>query len=384
MDVFWTQVSMALLTASLPLVFCFAALQLSPETAPLGVRVPREQRQHPSIRRALQRFRNSCLAIAAICLLAAWITWNISLLYLSVQILSIIALIVAYIQAGNGIRKAKQEEDWFEGVQVALHGEVAGSRQIMDPIDIDVWLPSRTLIWTTLLIAAIIPLVTVVALYLQWQNIPDVVPVHWGPSGEPDRWSDKTVGSVFGITFIALGIVALMSASCLFFERAGVSFRASRGPATTLLNHASIQSSMLFIGIIATFTSILMSAIQLYGYHPAMITEGTNGPKLSGGWIIIPSVFVPLILMAIQFTHIDKIREAIKKAGITDPKKETPDNDEHYKWGMFYYNPDDPAVLVEKRVGVGVDFNYATWQAKVYLAVIALILVGSISLVFIL
>lgn len=384
MDTFWTQFSMALIAAAVPMIFCFAALRLSPETAPLGVRVPREHREHASIRRALQRFRNSCLAIAAICLLTAWFTWNISVLYISLQILSLVALIVVYARAGAGIRKAKREEDWFEGVETALHGEVANSRQIMDPIDIDVWLPSRALIWATLLIAAIIPLVTSVALYLQWPNIPEVVPVHWGPDGEPDRWSNKTVGSVFGLTIIALGIVVLMSAINLFTERVGINFRSSSGPATTLLQHASIQLNMFFTGIIAIFTSILMSAVQLYGYHPAMINEGTNGPELTGGWMIIPSVFVPLILMAMMFSQIEKIREAIKKAGITDPRKETPDNDEHYKWGMFYYNPDDPAVLVEKRVGVGVDFNYARWQGKLFLAVIVLILLGSISLVFIL
>lgn len=47
---------------------------------------------------------------------------------------------------------------------------------------------------------------------------------------------------------------------------------------------------------------------------------------------------------------------------------------------MFYYNPDDPAVLVEKRFGVGVDFNYACWQAKAFLAAIAVLIIGSIAL----
>ena len=47
---------------------------------------------------------------------------------------------------------------------------------------------------------------------------------------------------------------------------------------------------------------------------------------------------------------------------------------------MFYYNPDDPAVLVEKRFGVGVDFNYARWQAKAFVAAIALLIIGSIAL----
>ena len=47
---------------------------------------------------------------------------------------------------------------------------------------------------------------------------------------------------------------------------------------------------------------------------------------------------------------------------------------------MFYYNPDDPAVMVDKRFGVGMDFNYATWQAKAFMAFVALVLIGSIAL----
>ncbi|MEX3564040.1 DUF5808 domain-containing protein [Corynebacterium phoceense] len=61
-------------------------------------------------------------------------------------------------------------------------------------------------------------------------------------------------------------------------------------------------------------------------------------------------------------------------------RKSDTSNDHLYKAGMFYYNPDDPAVLVEKRFGVGIDFNYARWQAKAFLAAIAVLIIGSIAL----
>ena len=72
---------------------------------------------------------------------------------------------------------------------------------------------------------------------------------------------------------------------------------------------------------------------------------------------------------------------ARKQNNTTSP---TTSSDEHYKWGMFYYNPEDPAVMVDKRFGVGVDFNYAHWQGKAFLAFIALVLLASISLPFLL
>jgi hypothetical protein len=32
--------------------------------------------------------------------------------------------------------------------------------------------------------------------------------------------------------------------------------------------------------------------------------------------------------------------------------------DRCWKWGLIYYNPDDPAVIVEKRFGIGYTFNF--------------------------
>ncbi|WP_143033216.1 DUF5808 domain-containing protein [Tindallia californiensis] len=35
------------------------------------------------------------------------------------------------------------------------------------------------------------------------------------------------------------------------------------------------------------------------------------------------------------------------------------DDDQYWKWGMFYYNPDDPAIWIEKRFGIGWTLNFA-------------------------
>lgn len=57
------------------------------------------------------------------------------------------------------------------------------------------------------------------------------------------------------------------------------------------------------------------------------------------------------------------------------------DDDRYWIGGMLYYNPDDPALLVEKRVGLGWDFNYAKPAAKFFAFVIITIVVGIIIMV---
>ncbi|WP_225872663.1 DUF5808 domain-containing protein [Pedobacter frigoris] len=42
----------------------------------------------------------------------------------------------------------------------------------------------------------------------------------------------------------------------------------------------------------------------------------------------------------------------------------------YWKLGLFYYNPDDPAVFVEKRFGIGFDFNWAHRKSYYYLIMI--------------
>ena len=35
------------------------------------------------------------------------------------------------------------------------------------------------------------------------------------------------------------------------------------------------------------------------------------------------------------------------------------DDDENWVWGMFYFNRNDPAFMIEKRVGIGYTVNFA-------------------------
>jgi uncharacterized membrane protein len=46
--------------------------------------------------------------------------------------------------------------------------------------------------------------------------------------------------------------------------------------------------------------------------------------------------------------------------------------DDAWKLGLFYYNPDDPTVIVEKRFGLGYTFNFGNvWSWVVLIALLA-------------
>ena len=69
----------------------------------------------------------------------------------------------------------------------------------------------------------------------------------------------------------------------------------------------------------------------------------------------------------------------IEGARITSRDFQTPGAPRHYRLGVFYVNPDDPSLLVDKRFGYGVDFNYGHPVGRVIGAFLALLMVGTIA-----
>src|SRR5699024_12602198 len=99
--------------------------------------------------------------------------------------------------------------------------------------------------------------------------------------------------------------------------------------------------------------------------------------------LMLPSfmIFVALVLIAVIVLSIkvgrggsrDKIQEDIERDVIER------DDDEHWKFGIFYFTPQDPALFVEKRFGIGWTNNFARPLSWVLLGLIILI---PLSLIF--
>lgn len=51
----------------------------------------------------------------------------------------------------------------------------------------------------------------------------------------------------------------------------------------------------------------------------------------------------------------------------------------YWKWGIFYFNPDDPALFVPKRHGFGYTLNFANRWSWVVMAILLFAIVVPIS-----
>ncbi|MBU5484072.1 hypothetical protein KQI86_06990 [Clostridium sp. MSJ-11] len=114
------------------------------------------------------------------------------------------------------------------------------------------------------------------------------------------------------------------------------------------MNLISSRKESIIIGSIIIFTIILSLALMIYSYKVGQ--GGKNIPLKKDGQ--------------------DKEALIINR-----------EDDDNYLWGMIYYNPEDPALFVEKRAGVGWTINVARPMGKIAMALTALLIVGSLGMV---
>lgn len=116
--------------------------------------------------------------------------------------------------------------------------------------------------------------------------------------------------------------------------------------------------------------------------------------------VVILAMFVYIFIMQWCFYKTNKEVKAIKlrqnwrelltdkNGAVRDIKRRTNgenlinrDDDDNYIWGMFYYNPNDRELWVEKRAGIGWTINMARSGAKIFMSFVGLFLIGALVIV---
>ncbi len=179
--------------------------------------------------------------------------------------------------------------------------------------------------WYWLLLpAALILAAAALHLYLHWENIPPIIPTHWNVHGQPDHWAPRTVRTVFGPLIMGAVMtlwVALLSLAILF----GARRTEARRPLVAVILACADLTALLFSA--TALLPLLHFPVWLMLGVPLAFIVGCIGWAL---WLV------------------NRLRTSSE-----------PTPNECWYVGMFYYNPQDPAIFVEKRVGIGYTMNFA-------------------------
>lgn len=172
-------------------------------------------------------------------------------------------------------------------------------------------------------------------LHLQWNRFPERFPVHWGANGQPNRWANRNWYGVYG---------PLLIGGAIDFFTLVLAWLIARHSRQTMMRYLTVRS-VQFLLYPLTFTFIVVALLPLLQIPASQVSE-----------LMLAIVLVTLLSVAILIYWAYRKLHAPSAEPDVVPE---PQSDRYWKAGLFYYNPNDPAILVAKRVGIGYTLNFA-------------------------
>jgi len=207
---------------------------------------------------------------------------------------------------------------------------------------------------------------------LHWTEIPDRFPIHWGMNGQPDNWATRSFMGVFLPLLTGAFFCALLG----FFAHAIL-----RWSRVIRMGGAAGESEHYFRRAVV---SILVAA----EYFLALVFAWAGILDLLAVRTGPPGV-VPILGLSLSFTVVVTLlliragqggsRLAGAVAGGVIPAGDRT-ADRYWKLGLFYVNGEDPALMVEKRFGIGYTINFGhpgAWLVIGTLVAVAIVLAAS-------
>ena len=211
-------------------------------------------------------------------------------------------------------------------------------------------------VWLDAVIAAFVALMFAVPL-LTYDEMPLRIPIHWDLTGTPDGWIER---SMFAILFgPALGAYLQFF---LYVLRRDFAAAKMTLPADSTEDYLRAKEKYLHVNIDTldwTRATIAVAFCSLSLLQTFTTVERLNAmePVANAG------VFVGLgaLIAGIAFFIVRMIRiNARLQQQTGNDYAQRPVDESHWRHGgLTYSNPDDPALVVEKLVGVGYTLNMA-------------------------
>ncbi len=340
-------------------VFAFTPYYIR-KTDAFGVSIPEEQYDHPRLAAMRRAFRNSVLAVGllsvVICGAVAllWPRWMIgaSMAVLFVQLGLVFGIFYRFHRQARALKAA---QNWQKNVVTQVAVELGRVVRIS---------PLWTLLY--LLPVGITTAISVNA----YPGLPQRIPMNFNLSGEVTGYAEKSWRAVLLLPGTQLMMMLIFGVVLLSISRSRMVIDPQREEESLRQGNTFRLAWSLFLliggfGMICMFMLLQMAILGL----------------LPVSWVNPVALVTPLLFIGVAMVLSFKLGQ-----GGSRMKNRTPagksisvrDDDRYWKLGSFYYNPEDPAVFVEKRFGVGWTCNFARPMTYVLMAGLAAIIIFSL------
>ena len=228
-------------------------------------------------------------------------------------------------------------------------------------------------VWYVL--SCLVIFVSIVLTLVKYPDLPDPFPTHYGFDMQPDAWRPKTLGVVMIGPIFNIAMTAIMWLGSVVTEKTKLQIDHNE-PAKSFAQHKKYRRLMGHgLGICALGIALMFGVLSLVDLFPAF------KPPLSAIMMFVIVPCIPVVAISIRAGQggvLLKVSEAeLTAATGGETGSHTVSDDRFWKWGMFYYNPDDPACFVGDRFGSGLGFNYARRPVQIGMALLLLALVAT-------
>jgi uncharacterized membrane protein len=330
-----------------------------------GIRVPLDSLRLPSVRRLFRIYT------------AAYLGFALPLsIFMAVRIFErsdvraclagffglILGSFILYVVIHGKALRLKKTENWMEGHVQVTAAETDFARKAK-PV-------SR--IWFAIPVCLI--LADVLIGIRRYPALGSRIPIHFNGEGLADGWAGRSVLTVFALPVTQFWLTAL-----LFLVHWVI------GRSKQELNPADPEAAVARVGLFRRRWSgylIFMNLMMVLTFNYFFLVTLGLIPIRSGSSMAVTAVFLAVILAVTAWICLTTGQggSRLKMGGKIRTEVMNRDDDRFWKWGLFYFNPGDPAVFIEKRFGIGWTVNFGNWRAVAFLTGFLLLTVVMMSL----
>jgi uncharacterized membrane protein len=317
----------------------------SKETLLFGVRISNAEKSNPELERIKNNYKHVYLAVMIPFLIIISFTlysfYNELIKILSI-ILQVLVIANLYAQFNLRVKKVKRsfvKSDVVEEEQVVV---------VDDKLDQGKYLVSK--LW--FVPAIVVILLNLLLIGVNYKKIPVLIPSHIDITGKAIQFVYKSHLNVFFIPFLSIfnlfvfcGIYFIIKKSKQ--ETVGINIQ------KTILQDRHFK--YLWSGYLVLLNFVLSIYFTIISLHIDRLFILPN-ELFSIINIVLPNLILTSAILLVIKTGQSGSRLKVKSKEIVI--NFDPSDDDYWKYGLFYYNPDDPAIFIEKKIGIGWTLNF--------------------------
>lgn len=312
-----------------------------------GVRLSEKESQFLKADQIKQQFKQSYLIVIVVFILIASMLLSsfhqetLGGVLIGFQIILLYTILVFYNRKvlSMKIKLQSTEEEFTEDEWLVVDTQTRTKQKILSIL----WfLPSTLLVIVHFIIAL-----------LRFGDLPTSIPLSFDLSGNIIVYTEKTMLSV--LRFPAISLFLLITLLGIFFViKTSKQQLSVQTPKKSKIQDFMFRKQWALSFIILTPLMIIYNIILSLQY---LLVINING------WLfLIVSLVIPLLIVLGSLILAIYTGQSGSRINVAIEERKTKavavDDNKYWKLGLFYFNPQDPSIFLEKRIGIGWTINF--------------------------